>query len=389
MFDSNFVTRKDMVPTFDNIKVGNKNAISIGVKGARHMMEDRSIMFKLELPDHYLFAIFDGHCGSNTAIILGKYFHIFFQNQQGWKDYVSKKKSQIDDVATVLSKKPLSRENSTATEIDLDAAILEEWTTLFTKIFVDFDEQLFSLDKSNKDGATAVVVLMTPDSYICASVGDSEAAIIDDGSYKLSINHKPDMIEEKRRIEASGGGVYGGRVNGNINISRSFGDFNYKKMDVPEIDPADYTITVVPTVKIFPRKSEDKYLVLACDGLWDTIINGITINDTLIVDDALIEETRHNDLKQHFEQVWLSKQPVKSKELINGVMRFVVPIDYDEDEDDENYKGYPIYELPEYSRTPLKPFNSLNLLGWQATKMIDFAIAKGSLDNISIIIVEL
>lgn len=44
----------------------------------------------------------------------------------------------------------------------------------------------------------------------------------------MSIDHKPDDIKELNRISAAGGYVVDGRVNGNLNLSRALGDFEYK-----------------------------------------------------------------------------------------------------------------------------------------------------------------
>jgi serine/threonine protein phosphatase PrpC len=45
----------------------------------------------------------------------------------------------------------------------------------------------------------------------------------------MSIDHKPDMVTEKARIERAGAIIVEGRVNGNINLSRSLGDLEYKQ----------------------------------------------------------------------------------------------------------------------------------------------------------------
>jgi len=41
----------------------------------------------------------------------------------------------------------------------------------------------------------------------------------------MILDHKPHIPKEKERILKSGGEVKNGRINGIINVSRSFGDF--------------------------------------------------------------------------------------------------------------------------------------------------------------------
>lgn len=71
----------------------------------------------------------------------------------------------------------------------------------------------------------------------------------------MSIDHKPDDKQELDRIKAAGGYVAEGRVNGNLNLSRAMGDFEYKGiLDVNNEKqyckhPEKAIITVIPDVK--------------------------------------------------------------------------------------------------------------------------------------------
>jgi serine/threonine protein phosphatase PrpC len=44
----------------------------------------------------------------------------------------------------------------------------------------------------------------------------------------MSTDHKPEDKIESDRIEKAGGYVNAGRVNGNLNLTRALGDFEYK-----------------------------------------------------------------------------------------------------------------------------------------------------------------
>lgn len=62
-----------------------------------------------------------------------------------------------------------------------------------------------------------------------ANAGDSRCVLARGGkAMALSYDHKPENDEERRRIEKAGSTIVEGRVDGNLNLSRSLGDLKYK-----------------------------------------------------------------------------------------------------------------------------------------------------------------
>lgn len=101
---------------------------------------------------------------------------------------------------------------------------------------------------SKNTGCTANVVLITPKQYIVANAGDSRSVLCRNGkAVDLSFDHKPESEEEEKRIKKAGGVVYMGRVNGGLNLTRSFGDFDYKKNK--ELGYEEQMITCKPDIR--------------------------------------------------------------------------------------------------------------------------------------------
>lgn len=129
-------------------------------------------------------------------------------------------------------------------------------------------------DHAVQAGCTAVVVLRVGDLMYCANAGDSRGVLCrgDGKVHALSEDHKPTSITELGRIEKAGGFVNAnGRVNGNLNLSRSLGDMKYKQ--VPKLMPKDQMITADPDITVTEVKPTDRFFVLACDGVWDVLGN--------------------------------------------------------------------------------------------------------------------
>jgi serine/threonine protein phosphatase PrpC len=79
-----------------------------------------------------------------------------------------------------------------------------------------------------------------------------------------------------------------GRVNGNLAVSRSLGDYQFK--DRPDLSDFEQKISVQADVHDIERhvlcalyttsqaQEEDEFLILACDGIWDVMSNEDAMN---------------------------------------------------------------------------------------------------------------
>jgi len=142
--------------------------------------------------------------------------------------------------------------------------------------FKSMDEQLLAKSKPEglftHDGTTACTVWLQPPSMLMvANLGDSRAVLSRNGkAYQLSHDHKPDDEAERTRIEALGGYVLMSgvpRVQGVLAVARAFGDISLKPYvsALPEISQVDLT-------------PEDEFVIVASDGLWDTVDNQLAVD---------------------------------------------------------------------------------------------------------------
>jgi serine/threonine protein phosphatase PrpC len=101
-----------------------------------------------------------------------------------------------------------------------------------------------------------------------ANAGDSRSVLGRGGkAFALSLDHKPDDEIELKRIQKAGSIVTDGRVDGNLNLSRSLGDLKYKINK--SLKPEEWPITANPDVKVVDILPEDDFIVLGCDGIWE------------------------------------------------------------------------------------------------------------------------
>lgn len=160
-------------------------------------------------------------------------------------------------------------------------------------VFRKTDDDIFSAMGANVEfsGTTGVVVLMDPSKRILhvGNVGDSRAVLgqfSPDGrsprwdAYPLTEDLKPDMEEERDRIELSGGTVAYLQDNGqNVGPARVWDSGACEKPGLATSrtlgDGCARLLGVIPDPVVTTRQlqNEDKFLLIATDGLWDSLGN--------------------------------------------------------------------------------------------------------------------
>ena len=216
------------------------------MQGWRMSMEDSHISNLDFAPGMALFAVFDGHGGSEVAKFCSDYFG---------KELLKNPAFQEGDYKLALEQ----------TFVNLDIILLTPETGI--QLLRDYKEDQ-TMDTSMA-GCTANVVLIVENRIFVANAGDSRCISFtkDNTVLALSVDHKPEDEIEMKRIVKAGGYVSGGRVNDNLNLSRAIGDLEYKKNT--DLGPEEQIISVFPDV-VEREIDGDQFLVIGCDGIWET-----------------------------------------------------------------------------------------------------------------------
>jgi len=189
------------------------------------------------------FCIFDGHGGNGVSKILADSFPKIFLNKELYSHPY-----KIRFINEIFS------------------SVQELLRTKYTNI-------------ATNSGSTCLACSMfkyKKNKYIqVINVGDCRCVLCRDlMAIPITKDHKPNWPEEKLRIEKLGGKIifdgFDYRID-DLSVSRAFGDLTSQ----PYVAP-------IPDIFNVRLKKEDKFIVLACDGLWDIMSNQDVVNFILI-----------------------------------------------------------------------------------------------------------
>ena len=202
-----------------------------------------------------------------------------------------------------------------------------ESTFIQTNINLNTDERI----DSTFSGSTCVTVLFTPTRLICINVGDSRCVMGKFNNNKwysknLTRDHKPSEPDEMDRIIASGGKVEAYRDNlGNFvgpeRVWKKEGDAPGLAMSRSFGDEIAHTIGVIvnPEINEYHLFNEDKFLILASDGIWEFISSEEVVN---IVKDFYLENDIEGALSYLYKEA--SKRWIMEEEVIDDITIILV-----------------------------------------------------------------
>ncbi|KAG2378268.1 hypothetical protein C9374_008411 [Naegleria lovaniensis] len=135
---------------------------------------------------------------------------------------------------------------------------------LIRETFLEVNENICK-GQDTRDGSTASVVYIPyveERTLFVGNVGDSRVVLCRSGEpIRLTVDHRPSEIDERRRVKDAGGTIYGNRVNACLAVTRAIGD--------KSLHP--YVISDASTMVVDLMFDRDEFIVIACDGLWDYV----------------------------------------------------------------------------------------------------------------------
>mmetsp|Transcript_8655 Transcript_8655/g.13152 ORF Transcript_8655/g.13152 Transcript_8655/m.13152 type:complete len:418 (+) Transcript_8655:34-1287(+) len=160
------------------------------------------------------------------------------------------------------------------------AAFYENIEQALTEAFLRADQRFLkqAIKRNNYSGSTACVCFVRNTDLYTANIGDSRAVLCRNGKpIALSNDHTPAYKPDAKRVENAGGKIVYGRVNGKLAVTRAFGDLDYKQhkhLFFPEADFIDNLVIASPEISHHTlQPDQDEFVVVACDGLWDVMSN--------------------------------------------------------------------------------------------------------------------
>jgi len=262
----------------DNILIGRTcfsiNRFDYGLSeeiGMRRTMEDRysieqdlSIgqLYPLALWPQTFVAVYDGHGGPQASTYLWENLHLMVSHALA---------AGTEKMKKIAAAAPKDGSQQEAVQ-EAHSHIVRE---AIKKSYYETDQSFIRTSEYPQAGSTATAALILGQKIFFINVGDSRTLLCRGGKLHIATeDHKPFRQDEENRIRLAGGFVVNKRVMGELAVSRAFGDSEFKRGYNMNNEPTQGPlITCEPEITEMNLQSDDFFLLLACDGLFDVFQN--------------------------------------------------------------------------------------------------------------------
>ena len=252
------------------------------MQGWRKRQEDAHIsaVSKGDKKDIDVFGVFDGHGGKEISKFVSNHFteELIINKNLSTDMSLALKETfiKMDEIMvtpeSIEEIKKYARQSKEEDDIQSKNEPQNSQMQLISQLMGPKDPE--SNDISLRTGCTACVMSIdeTNKKLYFANAGDSRVVMCRNGVAEAqSEDHKPEMESEKTRIYKADGWISDGRVKGNLNLTRGFGDLEYKQNK--NLKPEEQMITANPDLKVVDFTSDIDFVIIGCDGIWDCLKN--------------------------------------------------------------------------------------------------------------------
>ncbi|KAL7067443.1 putative protein phosphatase 2C [Cryptosporidium serpentis] len=259
--------------------------------------------------------VYDGHNGEYTVEFLKNYLH---------KNFVSsfENDSNSDTIQSTV-KALFAAFNTTENQIRQHYVSTGSCSSSHeNEIFCQHDcsqhissnnicnSSFCSFVKHISSGSTALVCCVVSSTLCIGNLGDSRALLCKGGrAHPLTNDHRIKTNHEERgRVEKEGGTFDDeGYLGGSLAVSRAFG--NWDRNSGTKL----LGVSSIPEIFIHHITREDEFLVIACDGVFESITNQEVIS---IIRRSLIETNDPNIAAEKLAKIALQRQSLDNLSIV-------------------------------------------------------------------------
>ena len=252
------------------------------MQGWRKRQEDAHIaaVSQGDKKDIDVFGVFDGHGGKEISQFVSNHFtqelvinkNLPADMSQALKETFIKMDEIMQTPESVEEIKKYARLSKEQDDLQSKNEPPNSQMALISQLIPPKDPE--ANDISMRTGCTACVMSIdeTNKKIYFANAGDSRVVLCKNGVAEAkSEDHKPEMDSEKTRIYKADGWISDGRVKGNLNLTRGFGDLEYKQNK--KLKPEEQMITANPDINVVDFSKDMDFVIIGCDGIWDCLTN--------------------------------------------------------------------------------------------------------------------